>query len=103
MSAGKTGKCYILGAKFNYWASVTNIFAELQAIEAIDLLITTIACGNGYTGSLRVEPSMNALVKLGTITVPKLRKAFRREKNKYVRIQLSHCLENLYWEEKNSR
>jgi hypothetical protein len=103
MSAGKTGKCYILGAKFNYWASVTNIFAELQAIEAIDLLITTIACGNGYTGSLLEEPSMDALVKLGTITVPKLRKAFRREKNEYVRTQLSHCLENLYWKERRSQ
>lgn len=99
----KTGKCYILGDKFNYWTSATNIFAELHATETIDLLITTIACGNGYTGSLLIEPSMDALVKLGTISVPRLRQAYRREKNEYLRIQIAHCLEDLYWKEKSSQ
>jgi hypothetical protein len=98
----KTGKCYVL-REFNYWMSVTNIFAELQATEAIDILITTIACGNGYSGSLLVEPSMDALVKLGPITKSKLQQALRREKNQYVRIQLDHCLQSLYWKERSSQ
>lgn len=98
----KTGKCLIL-REFNYWTSVTNIFAELHATEAIDLLITTIACGNGYTGSLLMEPSMDALIKLGPITKPKLQQALRREKNQYVRIQLDHCLQSLEWRERSSQ
>ena len=88
----RTGECIILGSKFGYWRSVTNIFAQLKANESIDVLITTIACGNGWTGSFLKQPSMDALIKMGMVAAPKLSQALKRERNVYVRIQLSRCL-----------
>ena len=91
----RNGRCLVLGAKFSYWSSVTNIIAELKAVEAIDLLIKTIHCGNGYSGSLNEEPSLDALIKMGRMAIPKLSKALKQEPNVYIRIRISHCLSAL--------
>lgn len=86
------GRCFILGSRFSYWSSVTNVFAELRATEAIDLMIRTIHCGNGWTGSLNEEPSFDALFKMGKVAIPQLSEALKHESNQYRKIELSHCL-----------
>jgi DNA-binding NarL/FixJ family response regulator len=68
---------------------------EVLSTEAIDLMIRTIHCGNGYTGSFLEEPSLDALVKMGRMSVPKLTKALKREHDEYRRIQISHCLTSI--------
>ena len=37
---------------FGYWSSVTEIFWQLKAAEAIDTMIQCIHCSNGYTGRM---------------------------------------------------
>ncbi len=86
------GRCFILGSKFSYWDSVTNIFAELRATEAIDLLIRTIHCNNGFAGSLQQEPSFDALVKMGQLAVPQLAEALKHEPGEFRKLLLSECL-----------
>jgi len=96
----RTGQCFVL-KNFDYWESATKVFAQLRAIEAIDLLITTIACGNGWSGSLAQEPSLWALVDLGTVAVPKLSKALKRERDGYVRLHLRRCLDRIQWDKRH--
>ena len=96
----RTGKCFIL-KNVDYWDGVTKVFAQLKATEAIDLLITTVACGNGYSGSLGREPSMFALIDLGRVAVPKLSKALKSERDEYVRLHLRQCLDMIKWYERH--
>lgn len=86
------GRHGVLGSEYPYWISVTNLLAEFRATEAIDVLINCIHCGNGYTGSLGHQPAFGALVKLGTLAVPKLSEALLSEPNDYVRGQVALCL-----------
>jgi hypothetical protein len=96
----RTGQCFIL-KNFDYWDSVTKVFAQLNATEAIDLLITTIACGNAWHGNEHREPSLFALIHLGRVAVPKLSQALKRERDGYVRIRLRRCLDMIQWNERH--
>jgi hypothetical protein len=98
----KHGRCFVLESKLSYWRGVTNVFAELKAAEAVDLLIKTIHCGNGMTGSFSEEPSLDALIKMGPIAAPQLTKALKREHNEYIRVQISRCVSSIRYRQENS-
>lgn len=75
----KSGRHLVLCSTFDYWRSVTNVFGELRATEATDLLIRTIHYGNALSGSMHEAPSSRALVKIGTVALPQLSDALRHE------------------------
>jgi hypothetical protein len=82
----------ILSNSFTYWIRVNQIFEELRAVEALDVMIRCIHCGNEMTGSLSVRPAFTALESLGSAAVPKLSDALRTNPNPYARSQIALCL-----------
>jgi len=82
----------ILRDSLAYWMHVTNVFAQLNATEAVDVMIRCIHCGNELSGSLSVRPAFRALEKMGLIAVPKLSDALQKNADPYVRSQIALCL-----------
>jgi HEAT repeat protein len=85
----------VLETTFLYWRSVTNIFVELQASEALDVLTKCVDCGNGYSGNSDEPPAAYALVRMGKLAVPKLAAALLNEPNGYKRIKIAICLSRI--------
>ncbi len=80
---------------FVYWRSVTQIFAELKASEAIDAMIKCVHCSNGYTGTMGEPQASYALVRMGDIAVPKLSEALLHEPDGYKRVKIVLCLSRI--------
>lgn len=82
----------ILNTSFLYWKSVTNIFVELNATEAVDVLIRCVQCSNGMTGNFGEPPASVALVRMGKPILPRLSKALGEELDAYKRMKLVLCI-----------
>ena len=82
----------ILETSFPYWQSVTNIFAELNATEAVDVLINCVQCGNGWSGTMGEPPASFALVRMGTPILPRLSKALSQESVPNKRAKIVLCI-----------
>lgn len=85
----------VLSTSLAYWRSVTTIFSSLQAVEAVDVMISCIYCGNGLSGSLSERPAFDALSRMGQLAVPKLAVALRSDPDEYGRMQVALCLGNI--------
>jgi hypothetical protein len=58
---------------YDLWEVVTNLFAQLKAVEAADTLVRYVCCGDGLVGIRTYDfPAQAALVTLGEAVVPKL-------------------------------
>jgi hypothetical protein len=68
----------------------TTQFSE--ALEAVDVMIKCIHCGNGYTGNMGEPPASYALVRIGRLAIPKLSEALVHDPNGYKRIKITLCL-----------
>jgi hypothetical protein len=77
---------------FEYWFRTTNIFATLNAEEAIDFMIRCIYAGNGFTGSLSHQPALEALRRMGKLAVPKLKVALIDNRDALTRAHVAICL-----------
>lgn len=86
------GSHSILKTTFSFWSSVTNIFAELKAVESLDVMIRCLHCSNGLTGNMGEPPAAYALYRMGELAVPKLSEVLLHHPNGYVRIQSALCL-----------
>ena len=86
------GNHNILKTSFSYWQSVTNIFAELDAREAVDVLIRCVQCSNGFSGRMGEPPASDALVRMGKPILPKLSKALSQENDPYKRAKIVVCI-----------
>jgi hypothetical protein len=80
---------------FEYWRAATNLFWQLEATEAIDVMITCIQCGNGYGGIEGDPPAGFALVRMGSLAVPKLSEGLSQERDAYRRIRIVICLSRI--------
>jgi hypothetical protein len=85
----------ILSKSLDYLTSVARIFSSLRAVEAVDVLIRCIYCGNGMTGSLRQRPTFDALVSLGELAVPRLAESLMSNTDEYGRMNVALCLGNI--------
>jgi HEAT repeat protein len=89
------GHHFVLINTFLFWRSATIIFADLQAIEAIDVMIRCIDSSNGLSGNMGEPPSAYALVRMGTIAIPKLSQALHNEPNSANRVRIVLCLSRI--------
>lgn len=85
----------VLDTSFLFWTSVTNIFVELNATEAIDVLIRCVHCSNGMTGNFGEPPASFALVRMGKPILPRLAKALNLESDSYKRIRIVLCISRI--------
>jgi hypothetical protein len=82
------GHHFVLVNTFLFWRSATIIFADIKAVEAIDVMIKCIDSSNGLSGNMGEPPSAYALVRMGTITIPKLSQALHNEPNSANRVRI---------------
>ena len=86
------GQHLVLGESFDYWDRATRIFRRLEAIEAIDVMIQCIFCGNGLSGSFEESPAFDALAAMGEKAIPKLSEALGRHPRDIGRGYIALCL-----------
>src|SRR5258708_22825901 len=81
---------------FLVWLIANHLFQKLLATDAIDLLITNINYGDGYTGNGSDHyPGKDSLIILGADAVPQLSKALLINKDGWTRSQVALCLGNI--------
>jgi HEAT repeat protein len=85
----------VLNKSFLFWDNVSMIFIKLEAVEATDILVRCINCGNGYTGNFGEPPASVALVRLGRPVLPKLSQELRHEKDRDKRISIAICISRI--------
>lgn len=79
------------------WVSVSEIFATLKAVEAIDFLIDCLDCTavtQYASDSYRHKPAVRALLGIGQPAIPKLAETLHHP-NPQVRIYAAICLGNI--------
>jgi len=86
------GNHRVLKNSFLYWKSATNIFAELNALEAVDVLIRCVHCSNGWEGNMGEPPASYALVRLGKPILQRLFEALKVESDAYKRMKIVLCI-----------
>jgi hypothetical protein len=89
------GHHFVLIKTFLFWSSATIIFADIKAVEAIDVMIRCIDSSNGLSGNMGEPPSAYALVRMGTIAIPKLSDALHNEPNSMNRVRIVLCLSRI--------
>ncbi len=89
------GHHFVLVSTFLFWSGATIIFADIKAVEAIDMMIRCIDSSNGLSGNAGEPPSAYALVRMGTITIPKLSQALHHEPSSANRIRIVLCLSRI--------
>ena len=82
----------VLKTSFPYWESVANIFGELDARQAVDVLIRCIQCSSGWSGNMGEPPASVALVRMGRPVLPNLSKALGEERVAYKRMKIVLCI-----------
>ena len=89
------GHHFVLNRTFLFWRSTTIIFAEVRALEALDVMIRCIDASNGLSGTQGEPPSAYALVRMGPVAVPKLSEALINEPNSANRVRIVLCLSRI--------
>lgn len=89
------GKHNVLESSFLFWQSVTNIFAELDAKEAVAVLIRCVQCSNGFSGNMGEPPASYALVLMGKPVLPALSNALSQERDAYKRMKMVLCISRI--------
>lgn len=80
-----------------FWTSISEIFDELKALEALDFLVDCIDC-TAITGhasdSYHHKPAVRALIGFGDLAVPKLSTLLYRPESQ-IRFYAAVCLGNI--------
>jgi hypothetical protein len=82
------GHHFVLEDTFLFWSSATLVFADIKAVEAIDVMIRCIDSSNGLSGNMGEPPSAYGLVRMGPVAIPKLAQALRNEPNRTHRARI---------------
>ena len=89
------GHHFVLEKTFLFWRGATIVFADIKAVETIDVMIRCINSSNGLSGNGGEPPSAYALVRMGTVAIPKLSQALRNEPNSTHRALVVLCLSRI--------
>jgi len=79
-------------AGFLFWRYGAEILGELKASEAIDHLIAHLDVSDGLSPSMNHYPSARALIKMGTIALPKLTNTLSQSSDRYLRRKAVFCI-----------
>jgi hypothetical protein len=79
---------------YNLWYNGADLLGDLKAAEAIDLLVSHMAPFDGvsYSTSMRQQPGMLGLIKMGEIAIPKLDEVLRHNPDWQQRDYAVYCI-----------
>ena len=77
-----------------FWENGASLLADLNAIEALDLLIANIDLTDGWSASISAAhfPALVAVVRIGTPAIPKLQMVLHADSNAIRRKFAAFCL-----------
>lgn len=75
------------------WLHGGALLGELQAVEAIDLLISHLTLSIGfYSSSRNDQPALRALIKMGRLAIPKLTEVLQHSPDSKKRYSAIYCI-----------
>jgi len=79
---------------FFFWQSGASLLAELQATEALDLLIANIDFTDGWSASIKEShfPALVAILKIGQPAIPKLQVVLSNDSESHRRKFAAFCI-----------
>lgn len=81
--------------RFSLWRHGANLLAELQATEALDLLVANLDVTDGLSVSLGHYPAVDAVTRMGESAVPKLQTVLSENSNRYMRKFAVFCIASI--------
>jgi hypothetical protein len=77
------------------WSNGADLLAELQATEALDLLITNFGVTDGLSTSMSHFPAVNGVIRIGEPAIPKLQVALNENSQPYMRKFAAFCIASI--------
>jgi hypothetical protein len=83
-------------ATYHLWADGSQLLGELKAVEALDLLISHLRFTFGsFSSSMRHQPVLKGVIKMGEIAIPKLTIVLRDNPDPHMRMNAVFCLSKI--------
>lgn len=81
------------GARYT-WQYGALLLGELQAIEALDLLVSQLTMETGvyYSLSMSHRPALRAVIEMGPVAIPKLDAVLRQHEDRWMRYSAAWCI-----------
>ncbi len=77
------------------WQNGANLFAKLQATEALDLLVANLGLTDGWSTSMNHYPAVNALTRIGPPAIPKLEFVLHNNSQPFTRKFAVFCISSI--------
>lgn len=77
------------------WRNGAELLGELQATEALDLMIANFGVTDGLSISLGHYPALGAVVRIGEPAIPKLEEVVHKNSNAYMRKLAVFCIASI--------
>ena len=77
------------------WQNGSDLFAKLQATEALDLLVANLALTDGWSTSLSHYPAVDAVTRIGSPAIPKLESVLHNNSQPYMRKFAIFCISSI--------
>lgn len=80
-------------ASYNLWLYGSDILGELQAVGALDLLISHLSTSSSFfSTSMSHQPALRGVVKMGEIAIPKLKEVLLHDPDPRMRHSAVFCI-----------
>lgn len=78
------------------WLNGSTLLGELQAVDAIDLLIDHLDLNDGdFSASMVHQPAVRGIIAMGAASVPRLTVALQHNPNRNIRLAAALCLKDI--------
>lgn len=83
-------------SNYYLWRDGSQLLGELNAVEALDLLISHLDLTNGFHSSSMVfQPAILGVTQMGKAAIPKLTLALKQNPRAPIRMAAAYCLTNI--------
>lgn len=80
---------------FFLWHYGGEVLGALRAIEALDLLIANLGVTDGESPSMTHYPAVETVIRIGSISIPKLSAKLKQEENARIRNLAVFCIASI--------
>lgn len=92
---GSNGLGGVDSETYSLWQNGADLLANLQATEAVDLLIAHLDLTDGLTATLGHHPAIGAVIRIGHPAIPKLEEVLSKNPQPYMRRFAVFCIASI--------
>jgi HEAT repeat protein len=82
-------------SSFYLWHYGTELLGELEAVEALDLLIKHLDLNDGTPFPLNHHPALGGVIRMGPVAIPKLNTVLTSSTDRYMRRYAAFCIASI--------